>query len=210
MSIINETQAESLELFKKHNAEEKRYDYPELLNPNSLFIDLGVHNGDWSARILKEYPNTRGIGFEASDKIYNKVKNRLTDRFKLYNEAVSDYYGTADFNYIGPSGEGSSLHLSGKGKEVNVIKFSDFIITEDISKVTLLKINIEGSEFEILEDLYKSNLLSIFKNIQVQFHTFAHDAENRYSAIRDALRENHVVSYYYPWIWENWELKDGR
>ena len=72
----------------------------------------------------------------------------------------------------------------------------------------LIKINIVGEEYEVLEILLKNNMISIFKNIQVQFHDFIVDnAKERMIAIQKKLALTHVLTFQYEFVWENWKLK---
>ena len=47
-------------------------------------------------------------------------------------------------------------------------KASDYIK----GKIDLLKINIEGGEYEVLENLIENDLIKNIDNIQIQFHDF--------------------------------------
>ena len=68
----------------------------------------------------------------------------------------------------------------------------------------LIKINIVGGEYEVLEILLKNNMISIFKNIQVQFHDFIVDnAKERMNAIQKKLALTHVLTFQYEFVWEN-------
>ena len=53
-----------------------------------------------------------------------------------------------------------------KEVEVNIVKLSDYIQ----EPVDILKLDIEGSEGEVLEDLESSHKLSLIKNIFIEYH----------------------------------------
>ena len=75
--------------------------------------------------------------------------------------------------------------------------------------VDLIKINIEGGEYEVLESLIADNKLSMFKNLQIQFHDFIiENAKERMSKIQQELAKTHVLTYQYEFVWENWKLKE--
>ena len=46
----------------------------------------------------------------------------------------------------------------------NLKSISDFIIEKKIEQVDLLKLNVEGAEYEILDNLISNNLLGKVKN----------------------------------------------
>ena len=72
-----------------------------------------------------------------------------------------------------------------------------------------MKINIEGGEYDLLEDFIQSGEIKKIINIQVQFHYFITGAKTRMRKIQKSLRKTHVLTYQYPFIWENWRIKQN-
>jgi FkbM family methyltransferase len=76
-----------------------------------------------------------------------------------------------------------------------------------ISKIDLLQINIEGAEYDILENWMESGMIKKIQTIQIQFHNFP-QIENyveRRATIRNQLRENGFrETYNFQWVWECW------
>jgi len=73
--------------------------------------------------------------------------------------------------------------------------------------VDLLKINIEGGEYELLESIVEDEyLISRIKNIQVQYHTFVKNHVERRSFINSNLEKTHTRTWNYDWVWENWKI----
>jgi hypothetical protein len=58
-----------------------------------------------------------------------------------------------------------------------------------------------------LEHLIETEWIKKIKNIQIQFHDFVPHAEKHMKAIQEQLKKTHFLTYQYPWVWENWELK---
>ena len=71
----------------------------------------------------------------------------------------------------------------------------------------MIKINIEGGEFEFLENIIKSELVTKFDNIQVQFHDFVPNSDIRMSEIQKELSKTHYLTYQFEYVWENWKRK---
>ncbi len=213
ISIANMTlydiQRSSIRKWKESSSEKLRQDYPILEKNNSVFIDLGVFDGNWSKQILDKYPNSHGIGFEPIASQFNIAKTILTTpRYSLLNFAAGE---KAENVIISLEAQGSSSHKKTEHSELcNKIKFTDFIRETDLIdnsvNIDLLKINIEGDEFSLLLDLIDSGMITKFTNIQVQFHPFIEGAEEMYRGIKNELDKTHRTTYSYPWIWENWEL----
>ena len=76
-----------------------------------------------------------------------------------------------------------------------------------LKKIDLLKINIEGGEYPLLEKLVESKTIQNIQNIQIQFHDFIPDYKKRYDLIAKELQKTHYKTYDYPFIWENWMMK---
>lgn len=89
-------------------------------------------------------------------------------------------------------------------------KAEDWLETHLPGKVVdLIKINIEGGEYDLLEHLLSSGMVKRFKNIQVQFHEdVIPKAEARMRKIHDELSKTHRVTFQKIFIWENWEIKE--
>ena len=85
---------------------------------------------------------------------------------------------------------------------------SNFIKNNNIKKIDLLKLNIEGGEYDALDDLINSGLLNIITNLQVQFHNFFPDAKKKMLNIHKELRKTHHITYQYEFVMENWQLNN--
>ena len=71
----------------------------------------------------------------------------------------------------------------------------------------MLKINIEGGEYDLLESILESNIQNKIINFQIQFHDFVPNSEIRMKKIQDKLSQTHQITFNYPFVWENWKLK---
>ena len=78
-------------------------------------------------------------------------------------------------------------------------------MNKKIDEIDLIKINIEGGEFELLERMFEQGLVAKCKNIQIQFHDFFPEAKSLRQDIRERLKETHHLTYDYYFVWENWE-----
>ncbi len=90
---------------------------------------------------------------------------------------------------------------------IQLKKASKFFEENKISSVDLMKINIEGGEYDLLEHLMSTNLVKAIKNLQIQFHDFFPDSRERMKKIQEALEHTHKLTYQYEFVWENWELR---
>jgi FkbM family methyltransferase len=181
-----------------------RLDYP--LNEESIVLDLGGFNGDWSDQIFKKYSCNIHI-FEPVKQFYNAIKQRFENNPKIhvYNFAASNKNGVAD---ISVNGVASSLFdTNERSEKVVLVDLAHFLDYIGLSTVDLIKINIEGSEYDLLPHLVKTGKIDCFGNIQVQFHDFIPKADKLRKSIRRSLAKTHRLSYDYEFIWENWSKK---
>jgi len=190
--------------WKKEGAEIKRYTYS--LNQNSIVFDMGGYEGSWSAEIYNRYHCKIKI-FEPVKAFSEAIEKRFfknTD-IEVYPFGLSDKTETV---VISLDKNGSSLFTKSSDTEkVRMIKASDFFQKNNITHIDLMKINIEGGEYPLLEDLLQNGLTKNIKNLQIQFHHFAPNGIARMKKIQEALTKTHVLTYHYPLVWENWTLK---
>lgn len=181
-----------------------RLNYP--LNLNSVVWDLGGYHGDFAAQINERY-NCKVFVFEPMPLFYTKCVMRFegNNNIKCLNFGLSDKDGI--FN-ISDAGDASSfVRRNGAGQQAELLSVNEMFDKLELSFVDLIKINIEGGEFEVLPALIHTGLIERVRYIQVQFHNFVPEASVKRDAIRSALAKTHVEMWNYPFVWESWSLK---
>lgn len=176
------------------------------LNENSIVLDVGGYKGQWASDIYARYSCYIHIFEPTPDFVIG-----IEERFRRNTKILVHRYGlsgqTKDEQIV-LSGKGTSVYKTrGQKRSIRLVSAYDFFQLENITYIDLMKINIEGGEYELLEHLLNSGLISSIKNIQVQFHNFVYNATNRMEAIQDRLSLTHLLSYQYRFVWENWQLK---
>ncbi len=181
--------------------ESLRYEYP--LTPDSIVIDLGCHKGTFS-KILSERYECKILAFEPIKQFYDIAKDALANNSNvlLLNEGLGAYTRIEEF---GVKGDMSGAFADGEREEVFIMCLSELDVMRGKGDIDLIKINIEGGEFEILEYIVLHDLATRFKNIQVQFHPVVPLYHERHAGIREALLKTHRLTYDAPWCWENYE-----
>jgi FkbM family methyltransferase len=176
------------------------------LNQDSIVFDLGGYIGEWSDKIQRKYDSKVYI-FEPVFKYFSELKKtfEFKENIKIYNFGLSDKTYDTEIIHDGAS---SSLYLTdGKKEKIKLINFVDFIKSEEIKNIDLIKINIEGGEYDLLDFILENNLQTQINNFQIQFHKMFDDCEIRRNNIREKLSETHTLTYDYTFVWENWEKK---
>ena len=67
--------------------------------------------------------------------------------------------------------------------------------------------NIEGSEYKVLNDLIKSGTINRIESLQVQFHrnTILYPVKAYLAVSR--LKKTHKLIWDYKFVWARWDLK---
>ena len=164
----------------------------------NIYIDCGTHLGQglsefyqmfnmsptWDIYTFEPNPHTLQL-------FVNHNQNFITyNNIKYYNNAVSTHYDTVTFNIDnrpgeGPIGMGSSIMsldnwnpTDGTGPEnfnltieVDCINLREFIETFSKKDNIVLKLDIEGAEYDILEDFIQHNTLDYINHLYVEFHS---------------------------------------
>ena len=181
-----------------------RLDYP--LNKHSIVFDVGGYEGEWTAQIAQRYDPLIYI-FEPIPIFYEKINQRFFGRSKIrtFNFGLLDK-SCNESMYC--SMDGSSLFRTADQRIIVQLKdIVTFVDSENINCIDLIKINIEGSEYPLLQHMLSTGLVKKCKNIQVQFHLISPDDPRRRQQIRAGLEQTHYLTYDYTFVWENWRRK---
>ena len=188
-----------------------RYNYS--LNSDSVVVDLGGYKGDFADIIHRKF-NSNVYAFEPFKEFYDVMEGRFNSnkKIRVFNYGISDKTSTEDFHF---SNDGSSVAAVQRFSEednkavskVEVRSFKEVYEELNFDVIDLLKINVEGAEYEILENIFENNYTTKIKNFQIQFHPEPPGAEEEYERLTKVLSETHNLDWHYQWVWENWSLK---
>ena len=185
-----------------------RLDYP--LTADSTVLDVGGYRGQWASDIFVRYGCAVAI-FEP----WPASAQQIEDRFR-HTSAVTVYpFGLgASSRAERLYGQGDSTSIFQRRKGVESQSLSIRAVTEiwqelGLDFVDLMKINIEGGEYELLDALVETGLIARVQDVQVQFHEIVPDAKHRRSVLQDRLAATHRLTYSVPFVWENWTLLDA-
>ena len=57
--------------------------------------------------------------------------------------------------------------------------------------------------------MIEADIIELCQNIQIQFHDFVPNAEQRLAKIQRGLEKTHELVFRFLFIWEGWEIKNG-
>lgn len=176
----------------------------EKLNSNSLVIDAGGYLGNTTAKLVKQF-NSNVIIFEPIPQFAKYCRERFVTNHKIL---VVE-------NALGKETKERKLYFKKDGTscfkewaksdlfiEVPFIQLSNYI--KDIPQIDLLILNIEGSEYDVIEDLAENGEIGKIKELSVQFHKID-GWEDRYKISQETLLKTHK-KIRGNFIWETWSI----
>ncbi|VDI41429.1 Hypothetical predicted protein [Mytilus galloprovincialis] len=213
------------------NKAEIRWNNHTFLNDRSSVLDIGGNTGIDASHIISLFKPMRYIILEPLKRYYNHLVNTFSSEHmvEVYQFGVGKQNAKLDISIRGPNGEGSSVFMrgpNGEGSSVFINQTSNKKTTIQIFNIThifirlgfscenqldLMTINCEGCEFEVIEELQKTNILNYIKNIQFATHStlkYLKEPKYRYCRIQELLSRTHMLSYQYKFIWESWKRRD--
>ncbi len=181
-----------------------RFDYP--LNPDSLVLDLGGYEGQWASDLYARRPCRLHV-FEPVAVFAEAIRERFRQNSDITVHDIA-LGGSNRAETIHLRGASSSLYKSrAESEQIRFVDVAEWFETNDVRDVALMKVNIEGGEFELLERMLEADLLRRVADVQVQFHNFAPDAPARMAKIQAGLAATHAVTWQYRFVWENWQRR---
>jgi len=116
--------------------------------PNKkTFIDVGTNVGIWSRPMIAYFNSV--VSYEPSKQNLECLKANIPTGIDLREKAVANFTGFADFRQAGKNCGDGKLCRQGveSSYQVPVVKLDD----EDLKNVDLIKIDVQGWEFEVLD-----------------------------------------------------------
>lgn len=192
--------------FKDKGDEALRLKYP--LTAQSVVFDVGGYHGDFAAAIYQQY-GSKVYVFEPVPEFYNKCVTRFKGNSQIIclNYGLSSTDGWLDIGMAENASSFASPHATGEMQRVRVRSIVECIHELGIEKIDLIKINIEGGEFDVLPAIIDSGDINKVSYLQIQFHNFVDQAVLRREQIRKGLAKTHTEMWCYEFVWESWCLR---
>jgi FkbM family methyltransferase len=193
--------------FNDKGDETLRLTYP--LTAESIVFDLGGYHGDFAAAVNSRY-GCKVYVFEPVPEFYKRCVDRFHGNSKIacFNFGLSSADGMLDIGLVENSSSFSSPHAQGVMLQVHVRSIVEYIRELGVARIDLMKINIEGSEFDILPAIIKSGDIDKVQHLQIQFHNFVDCAVEQRDTIRSVLNHTHAEMWNYDFVWESWRRKE--
>jgi FkbM family methyltransferase len=199
--------------------EDVRYLYD--LTPDSVVLDVGAYFGNFAKAIFERY-HCHILAFEPVEQYIANLRG-FDPKIRCLG------YGLGAKSAVVPiavRNDSSTLYF-GAGEstqEVVIRNVVDVFRDLNLDYVDLMKINIEGAEYDLLDLMLDTRLVDRVKHFQIQFHSYGPDElvycpvgdlsgrtpdslRTRRDRIRARLAETHDEQWCSLFVWEGWAQK---
>lgn len=160
------------------------------MGPLQTVVDCGGHIGSFSAAVLRRWPECQVITIEPSEKNAEMIRQNAPGAM-LVVTAIGDGTGTV---VLTSAFEGDTVFHTERASEVasnaQTARLSRLsAIIEDTTHVDLLKMDIEGDEYDVFTDLVIYNQMHKISRIVGEWHYFTKVAK-----LLELLRPTHHIT----------------
>lgn len=181
------------------------------LGPGAIAVDVGAFEGKWCGEVADRY-QCEVEAFELSPEFFGVLADVAREHEGVH---IREYGlgGRDETVRVSRTNMGSSVFVNPRSGEQ--VEWTDAHIRDVAAvwdelgwdRVAVLKVNIEGGEYDLLERLSDAGLLARVDCLLVQFHDWIPNGYARRRAIRRTLAETHDEAWCYDWAWEKWARK---
>lgn len=140
-----------------------------LVKNGTTVIDVGTNIGETLLNFAKINREGRNIGFEPVPYLYDKAKTNIGlnkfDNIDLVNKGLSSKHESLSFCEVNENNSGGTFLTYENNKDprrsVQVVRLDDFVDENKLQSISLIKIDVEGFEMEVLKGA--SDVLRNFK-----------------------------------------------
>lgn len=148
-------------------------------NKKPIIFDCGANIGFATIFFKWLYPESEIYAFEPDKKTFEILKKNVSQNklknVHLFNSAISDKNGKIDF-FVDLKKPGSGIMSTKQERNpkdkitVDCLSLSSLIKNKNLLKIDYVKMDIEGSENEVIQDLDKNKQLKNIAKFSIEYH----------------------------------------
>jgi FkbM family methyltransferase len=167
-------------------------------------LDVGAFEGRFTTEVCWRL-GARCIAVEPVPSFCATLRDQFANnhRVRILEAAVGAADGEVELLV---QGDGTTAYSSLGGQRVRVAQIDAARLVAEVPIPALLKLNVEGAEYDALDRLLDAGLLGRIRSILVQFHRSVPDCDERRNRIRYSLSQSHREVFCYPFVWERWDI----
>lgn len=174
--------------------------FPLIFNKGGVVVDIGAHIGTFSLAISLKNPDLRIFCFEPQPQTFKQLVkniglNKHKDHFLVSQTALWTSNMKQKLYIAGGDSLGATLTkaISNDFTEVQCVTLNKLLGDYKINSCQLLKIDIEGAEYEVVESFTKSEYEKI-ESILVEYHVVDNPLHNKEFLCKILRKNNFEIS----------------
>lgn len=176
------------------------------IDENSCVVEFGGYQGNWVNKLSQKYDCNIYV-FEPIPAFSENLKSMFVgnDKIKVFNFGVSLVTGK-DVIYVNNDATSTVKKVSDNSIDVDFVSVDE--ILEMTGQVDLCQMNIEGSEYDLLDYLISSGKINSIKRLMIEFHyeRDEHFVNRRIEIQKGLIRSGYKCLWNYDWFFEYWVL----
>jgi FkbM family methyltransferase len=165
-----------------------------------IIIDLGSCKGDFAKLYMNDPTNIIYV-FEPFPHNADIIQRDFGNRVRLVRNLVGSKSGNVDFYltfaergvYFRPSIFSDKPDVYANSISLPMIKLSDWWKYNLSCDVDLMKIDIEGAEYDVFEDLLNAGIINRFKKIIFEEHAFNREKNGKRTGIASIQDKARII-----------------
>lgn len=141
-----------------------------------IFIDVGTHDGHTMEEVTKpKYKFDTIYGFEPMPEQFENVTRRFQfDHLFIFNKGLSDHSGQVPV-YGDNANLGASIYAEKRDTDERIVTYcemleaSEFVNSLPSDATVIMKLNCEGAEIPILNNLIDTGAIHRLANVMIDF-----------------------------------------
>lgn len=180
------------------------FTFIQFLNPGAVCIDVGANTGYYSLMSAAHQPHCMVYAFEPASEMFKKLtENSALNGFKkitavqkgVSNRSTKKQLFISGDDNTGMSSLSAAENATGKIEMIEVVSLDEFVEQKQITGISIIKIDVEGAEIEVLEGM-KTVITSFRPLVAIEINA---EIQGRFgqsiNSIYSFMQERNYIAY---------------